>query len=242
MGGSVLTMDYSKFDNIVDSDDDEAAAANSTEPGPAPVQFPYAPRPQPKKPEEAPAAGMQQVDPSTLDADTQAKLGVQQVGNIKDTKNMRKQFKHNDQVVYEWEQNLTEIHIWVSPPPGVTAKMIDCNIEAEHVTMGIFGVPEKYFNHDFPFKIKVDESFWTMEDGEIHFTLLKMSKAETWTCAFKGHDQMDPISMQEVQKQIMRERFQEENPHFDFSGAEFSGQCPDPRTFMGGVSADPNYR
>lgn len=26
------------------------------------------------------------------------------------------------------------------------------------------------------------------------------------------------------------------NPGFDFSGAEFSGQAPDPRTFMGGIS------
>jgi hypothetical protein len=26
-----------------------------------------------------------------------------------------------------------------------------------------------------------------------------------------------------------------QNPGFDFSGAEFSGACPDPRTFMGGI-------
>ena len=52
----------------------------------------------------------------------------------------------------------------------------------------------------------------------------------------QGHEQLDSFSMQEVQKQIMKERFQEENPGFDFSNAEFSGSCPDPRTFMGGVS------
>ena len=40
----------------------------------------------------------------------------------------------------------------------------------------------------------------------------------------------------QVQKSIMKERFQEENPGFDFSNAEFSGSCPDPRTFMGGVN------
>ena len=41
---------------------------------------------------------------------------------------------------------------------------------------------------------------------------------------------------QEVQKKILLERFQEENPTFDFSGAEFNGQIPDPRTFMGGLN------
>ena len=33
----------------------------------------------------------------------------------------------------------------------------------------------------------------------------------------------------------MRERFQEEHPGFDFSGAEFNGQVPDPSKFMGGI-------
>ena len=31
------------------------------------------------------------------------------------------------------------------------------------------------------------------------------------------------------------ERFQEEHPGFDFRSAEFNGQVPDPRAFMGGV-------
>ena len=92
-----------------------------------------------------------QIDPSTLDPEMQAKLGVSQVGSLRttrcaawaepmpprsvdDVKKMRKQYKHGGesqcpsverpkvctgQVVYEWEQNLTEIHIWVMPPPGV---------------------------------------------------------------------------------------------------------------------------
>ncbi|GAU24629.1 hypothetical protein TSUD_289920 [Trifolium subterraneum] len=28
------------------------------------------------------------------------------------------------------------------------------------------------------------------------------------------------------------------NPGFDFSQAQFSGNCPDPRTFMGGIRSD----
>jgi len=38
-----------------------------------------------------------------------------------------------------------------------------------------------------------------------------------------------------VQKKMMLERFAEEHPGFDFSGAEFSGSAPDARAFMGGV-------
>ena len=47
--------------------------------------------------------------------------------------------------------------------------------------------------------------------------------------------QLDASTKQEAQKKLMLERFQEEHPGFDFSGAEFSGAAPDPRTFMGGV-------
>ena len=35
--------------------------------------------------------------------------------------------------------------------------------------------------------------------------------------------------------QLMLERFQRENPGFDFSGAEFNGAAPDPSKFMGGL-------
>lgn len=48
-------------------------------------------------------------------------------------------------------------------------------------------------------------------------------------------EQLDPLAQETTKQQMMLERFQEENPGFDFSGAEFNGAAPDPRTFMGGV-------
>lgn len=51
-----------------------------------------------------------------------------------------------------------------------------------------------------------------------------------------GHQALDPITQEEVKKNILLERFQEENPGFDFSQAKMNGQVPDAREFMGGVS------
>lgn len=48
-------------------------------------------------------------------------------------------------------------------------------------------------------------------------------------------ESVDPFVKQEMQKTMMLERFQEENPGFDFRDASFNGEVPDPRTFMGGV-------
>ena len=74
-----------------------------------------------------------------------------------------------------------------------------------------------------------------VEDDELHIQLQKMKKAETWSMACKGHGGLDPLTQSEVQKKILLERFQEENPGFDFSSADVNGMVPDPREFMGGV-------
>ena len=104
------------------------------------------------------------------------------------------------------------------PPRGVTAKMIDCKIEAAHITLGLKGNPA-FMNEDFEQKVNASESYWTVEDGVIHLILTKGSKGVTWPCFVRGHAPVDPFTQQEVQKSLMLERFQEENPGFDFSGA-----------------------
>ena len=69
----------------------------------------------------------------------------------------------------------------------------------------------------------------------LHLSLVKGSKGVTWDCLLQGQTKNDPFTQSEVQKSLMLERFQAENPGFDFSGASFNGQVPDPKSFMGGV-------
>ena len=143
-------------------------------------------------------------------------------------------YMYQGRKIYEWEQSLEEVHCYIEPPPGVTAKMIDCKIEAAHITLGLKGNPA-FMNEDFEQKVNASASYWTVEDGVIHLILTKGSKGVTWPCFLRGHAPVDPFTQQEVQKSLMLERFQEENPGFDFSGASFNGQVPDPKNFMGGV-------
>lgn len=53
----------------------------------------------------------------------------------------RKRFEHNGRLVYEWEQDIEQVEMWITPPPGVTAKMIQCTITDHHFTLGIKGNP-----------------------------------------------------------------------------------------------------
>lgn len=146
----------------------------------------------------------------------------------------RKVFVHDGRVIYEWEQDLSEVRVFIRPPAGVTAKMVDCKITASHFKLGLKGNPP-FMNEEFAGLAIPADSTWFMDDGELQFVLSKARKAELWTSAFRGHEELDPASKLAAQKQLLLDRFQEEHPGFDFSGAEINGMVPDARDFMGGI-------
>ncbi len=59
--------------------------------------------------------------------------------------------------------------------------------------LGLKGNPP-FLDEAFEGGINSDESLWTMEDGEIHLTITKGSKGQTWPCVFKGHTKVRRIT------------------------------------------------
>ncbi|PIA59395.1 hypothetical protein AQUCO_00400342v1 [Aquilegia coerulea] len=182
----------------------------------------------------------------------------------------RHSFIHGGQKVFEWDQTLDEVNIYITLPPNVPTKLFFCKIQAKHIEVGIKGNPP-YLNvrcidnqplsifyyldcfyfvfffpnvmfivsqHDLTCPVKTDSSFWTLEDDIMHITLQKRDIGQTWASPILGQGHLDPVTTDLEQKRLMLQRFQEENPGFDFSQAQFSGNCPDPRTFMGGIRND----
>ncbi|KAG2333315.1 hypothetical protein Bca4012_017006 [Brassica carinata] len=149
----------------------------------------------------------------------------------------RHDFVHNGQKVFEWDQTLEEVNLYITLPPNVHPKAFHCRIQSKHLEVGIKGNPP-YLNHDLSAPVKTDCSFWTLEDDIMHITLQKREKGQTWASPILGQGQLDPYATDLEQKRLMLQRFQEENPGFDFSQAEFTGNCPDPRSFMGGIRSD----
>ncbi|KAG1676385.1 hypothetical protein FOA52_001180 [Chlamydomonas sp. UWO 241] len=142
----------------------------------------------------------------------------------------RHQFVHCGRTVYEWDQTLEEVNIYVDVPPGTSAKALFCDITTSRVSLGIKGNPP-YLAHDLPGVCKQDESFWTLEDSTLHVSLTKAAVGEPWPAAFAGHVS-DAGAQESDQQRLMLERFQKEHPGFDFSGATFNGNVPNPHTFM----------
>lgn len=47
----------------------------------------------------------------------------------------------SDRTIYEWEQSLEEVNIYIVPPAGVTGKMLDIKFSVKHLIVGIKGNP-----------------------------------------------------------------------------------------------------
>lgn len=121
-------------------------------------------------------------------------------------------------------------------PDGIQAKDLEVVIEAKKVSLSRKGLDHHhayYLNHELTRTVKTGESLWTFdsEAREVHIQLTKSHSAEVWESVFVGHECSGQENEQD-RKKLMLERFQAENPGFDFSGAEFTGNIPDPRTFL----------
>ena len=173
-------------------------------------------------------------------------------------------FEYKGRAIYEWEQKLDDVTIYVKPPPHVTrGNQIKCIIKPQHLKLGLQGSKDWFIQEDTFGTVDVSESTWSLEDNDddnddndvggkvICIYLIKAHRGQLWDTVLKGNAQLgtgsnsssnniintdlDPMAKEQVRKEMMLERFQEENPGFDFRGAEFNGSVPDARTYMGGV-------
>ena len=187
-----------------------------------------------------PSSSNQQNQPDPAFSEVTSALGGIKLGGTKAT---RLAYQYEGRIIYEWEQSLEEILIFIKPPPGVKAAHMDISIAPKRLKIGLKGAPP-FMDEDLGGVCVVGESMWTLEppkkglegteSGELLITLTKAHRALTWECAFAGHGAMDTAAKEAVQRAMLLERFGAENPGFDFSSAEINGQVPDPRVFMNG--------
>lgn len=171
-------------------------------------------------------------------------------------------FLFQNRRVYEWEQTLSEVIVYVAAPPNrnVSKISIDCQIAPNHVKLRLLDPQREqnpYFLDEPTFgSVEVDKSFWCIEQVEtttddddqlkeikmIVIYLQKANKAVVWENVFTGKfpdAKLDPMQVENAKQSLLLERYQEEHGGgFDFRDAKITGSVPDPRTFMGGVKHD----
>ncbi|SBT71044.1 CS domain protein, putative [Plasmodium malariae] len=149
--------------------------------------------------------------------------------------NKRHKYVNNGVLIYEWEQSIDEINIYINMNAKIVDKKdLDIDIKSKRIRIGLKNT-ESFLEGELCSIIDEDCSYWFIEDNNLHILLTKVKKAEIWNSVFKGHKNLNAIDEDNTKKQILLERFQQEHPNFDFSSAAFNGQVPDARTFMGGV-------
>lgn len=185
-------VDYRKFDHILDSDDEEEEEDQRIA-APQPI---------------ATASSSSSGAPLPLGLPSAVKPGEVMT---KKGKEGRLRFEYEGRTIYEWEQSLTEVNIFIELPPQVTKKMLDITITPNHLRVGIKG-QSPYLDEETGGSVIVGESMWLIDEGEVNINLQKMNKAEAWDCALRGRagSTLDSYTKEEVKKKILLERFQEE--------------------------------
>ncbi|XP_056106252.1 nudC domain-containing protein 2 [Rhinichthys klamathensis goyatoka] len=123
-----------------------------------------------------------------------------------------------------WYQTMEEVFIEVNVPLGTSAKEIKCNIGSKQIELRV--KDQQIFKGKLFGSTVVDEATWTLEDKKlIQIVLMKTNReaGNCWQSLLEGEYAADPWVQDQMQRKLTLERFQRENPGFDFSGAEISG-------------------
>ena len=234
--------DYSKFDRLVVEDDD--GEDRGQEAG--------------KKDENVQTAASQESSPAnqTPPAET---TGPQTT--LKDGSKSRYVFSYNGRRIYEWEQTLDDVSIYIYPPLSIQkGNQLRVQLNVQRVQVGVTGATQWFLNEATYGLVDVSESTWSLEDDDdnenakvLVLYLTKAHRGALWEAALLGNPQaqpsknssapvpqgggstLDAATKEQVRKELLKERFQEEHPGFDFRDAEFNGSVPDARDFMGGI-------
>lgn len=161
-------------------------------------------------------------------------------------------FEFNGQKIYEWEQSLEEVNIYINAPPGKRkGSDFEIKIEPNRLKIGLKGYDRAFIDEKTFGKVDTSESSWYIDESILNIILIKASRGTIWDLPLIGKEigdnddqnssiqsTIDPVTKQKITQELMLERFSEENPGFDFRDAQFNGAVPDPRTFMGGIKYD----
>uniref|UniRef100_A0A8C5YCW8 NudC domain-containing protein 2 n=1 Tax=Microcebus murinus TaxID=30608 RepID=A0A8C5YCW8_MICMU len=96
----------------------------------------------------------------------------------------------------QWYQTLEEVFIEVQVPPGTRAQDIQCGLRSKHVALAVGGRE--------------------ILKGKLFDSTIDRKMVQSEYAA-------DPWVQDQMQRKLTLERVQKENPGFDFSGAEISG-------------------
>ncbi|KAG7383294.1 hypothetical protein PHYPSEUDO_003833 [Phytophthora pseudosyringae] len=97
---------------------------------------------------------------------------------------------------YVWTQTLQEAQVNFAVPEGTKSRQVDVEIRAGKLRVGLRG-GDTFVDGPLYSKVKVDDSFWTLEDGNrICIYLQKDNQMEWWKTIIQGDVEIDTQKVQ----------------------------------------------
>ncbi|EDV19798.1 NudC domain-containing protein 2 [Trichoplax sp. H2] len=127
-----------------------------------------------------------------------------------------------------WYQTIDEVFIEINLPPGTKGKDVACKLTATDIQVAV--QDQVYIEGKWFSNVVSEDCVWTVEDRKLLRIICQKSVRDPgkgWKSLTKDKYQADVWTMTEMEKKLTLERFQRENPGFDFSGAEVTGNFAD---------------
>lgn len=138
---------------------------------------------------------------------------------------------------YSWTQTIEEVVVLVPVPITTRGRDLEVTIKNNGLRVKFKNAQNAIIDGEPYGPVKAKESIWTLEDRdketkEVRIVLQKAISHDSWKGLLKG-ESIDPLTANQMDQKMMLERFQNDYPGFDFSGATFSGQIPsDPKNWL----------
>ncbi|ORY39552.1 CS-domain-containing protein [Rhizoclosmatium globosum] len=159
---------------------------------------------------------------------------------------------------YKWKQTLTEVEVRITVGPGVKGKDLDIQLKKESIRVAFKNKKDEPILDGLLCKpIKLDDSTWTIDNGEVLIQLEKVNGMEWWKNVVQHHPAIDTTKIQpensklsdldgetrsmvekmmfdqrqkaaglpssdELKKQDILKKFQQQHPEMDFSNAKIN--------------------
>lgn len=92
---------------------------------------------------------------------------------------------------YNWSQTVQEVEVQIAIPDGTKSNQLDVKIKQKHLSVAFKG-KAPFIEGELCEKVKVEDSFWSIEERK--FLNLHLCKAyeAIWKCVVLGDKEIDP--------------------------------------------------
>lgn len=93
---------------------------------------------------------------------------------------------------YSWTQTLEEVTVYIDVPAGTTGKQVKCDMNSSSVAISLKDAGgDPLLKGSFPYKIKCDDSMWSLDSNKTIVLSLEKVKHTWWPNVIEGEPEID---------------------------------------------------